>query len=197
MSGWFDDPQTEHPPMPEARDRRLRAVKFVDTTPHARERANKSGTYEPQLIMEIASRAKEAGVDPYKALAIAMQETNLGKPYREGWPDPNPFHVDLKQHDVEPEEAFDKAFALMQQHQQRYKDPLTAIQAHQGLGYTHPRTYQGGRYKKLFGSRKPINMGKEKTYGKQVMALMEALARTPGVAELVNRSEVAPLDYGR
>jgi hypothetical protein len=54
-------------------------VQYKDTTPFARERANKSGEYDEDMIVDLTARAVKQGVDPWIVLGTAMKETNLGK----------------------------------------------------------------------------------------------------------------------
>jgi hypothetical protein len=54
-------------------------VQYRDTTPFARERANKSGEYDEDMIVDLTARAVKQGVDPWIVLGTAMKETNLGK----------------------------------------------------------------------------------------------------------------------
>ena len=50
---------------------------YKDTTPFAKEYANRTGEVNPQLISELAYTAGRFGVDPYTMLGIALQENNL------------------------------------------------------------------------------------------------------------------------
>jgi len=51
---------------------------------------NKSGDYDYLLMHEVVHNAKKYGIDPYNFLAMAMQETTLGKA---GGGMSNPFHI--------------------------------------------------------------------------------------------------------
>jgi hypothetical protein len=55
-------------------------VKFVDTTPFATERNNRSTDASEYVIQDVATLAKYYNIDPYLALGIATVETNLGNP---------------------------------------------------------------------------------------------------------------------
>ena len=52
--------------------------KYEDTTPFARERANKTGMYDTAFVREVARAALNQGVNPVRALGTYMKETNLG-----------------------------------------------------------------------------------------------------------------------
>jgi hypothetical protein len=54
-------------------------VQYKDTTPFSREKANKSGEYDEDMIVDLTARAVKQGVDPWIVLGTAMKETNLGK----------------------------------------------------------------------------------------------------------------------
>lgn len=54
-------------------------VEYKDTTPFARERANKSDNYDEDTIVDLTMRAVKQGVDPWIVLGTAMKESNLGK----------------------------------------------------------------------------------------------------------------------
>jgi hypothetical protein len=66
---------------------------YKDETPFAKERSNRTGYYNPELVSYISNKAKKMGLDPYVALGMAMQETNLGKTN-----EVNPFHVLIDKH---------------------------------------------------------------------------------------------------
>ena len=53
-------------------------VPYKDTTPAATERNNRSTNIPQPLLERIVTTAQSTGVDPYKALAIAIMETNAG-----------------------------------------------------------------------------------------------------------------------
>ena len=53
-------------------------VPYKDTTPSATERNNRSTNIPQPLLERIVTTAQATGVDPYKALAIALIETNAG-----------------------------------------------------------------------------------------------------------------------
>ena len=51
---------------------------YTDTTPFARERANKSGMYDTDFVREVSRAALNQDVNPIRALGTYMKETNLG-----------------------------------------------------------------------------------------------------------------------
>lgn len=55
-----------------------RLVSYKDTTPFARERANKTGEYDEDMIVDLTARSVKQGVDPWIVLGTAMKESNLG-----------------------------------------------------------------------------------------------------------------------
>lgn len=52
---------------------------YEDTTPFAREHANKSGIYDSEFIREVTRAALNQGVTPIRALGTYMKESNFGK----------------------------------------------------------------------------------------------------------------------
>lgn len=58
--------------------RKAPTVSYKDTTSSATERNNRSTDIPQPLLERIVTTAQATGVDPYKALAIALMETNAG-----------------------------------------------------------------------------------------------------------------------
>ena len=63
----------------------LRDIQISDRRPLATAKSNFSGAYSRDIISSIAAEAIRQGVDPYTALAVSLQENNLGKKQGVGW----------------------------------------------------------------------------------------------------------------
>ena len=53
-------------------------ISFTDYEPVSK-KSNRTGKYDKNTVDQITTEAKAAGVDPHKALAVAIKETSINK----------------------------------------------------------------------------------------------------------------------
>ena len=148
----------------------------------------KSGDYHTGVIGDIARAARAYGQSPQELIAIALQETNLGKA------DPNYGHV-LDYHDPEDRgSAYDLAFAKTEKDKvaegKGYEnDELRKLQTYNGLGTVYPSTeagYHGFNMSSIYGvplTGAGINMVENPLYGKRIVDLRDNVLKNSQNAE--------------
>jgi hypothetical protein len=148
----------------------------------------KSGDYHTGVIGEIARAARAYGQNPQELMAIALQETNLGKA------DPNYGHV-LDYYDPEDRgSAYDLAFAKTEKDKvaagKGFGDnELLKLQTYNGLGTVYPSTeagYHGFNMSSIYGvplTGAGINMVENPLYGKRIVDLRDNVLKNSQNAE--------------
>jgi len=147
-----------------------------------------SGKYSERLIADITREAIKQGVDPHTAIAVSLQETNLGRR------DNNVGHV-LERYDTgDPvadmvsvlKSSQDKAKSL------GLKNENDILQTYNGRGKIFPSTeqsYHGFKMKQAYGVDVPaggIDMRKNPLYGKRVVDLREnVIKQNPTINTIV------------
>jgi hypothetical protein len=149
-----------------------------------------SGEYDTNVINNIVKYSKEYGVDPYLALAVGLQETQLGKT------DSNIGHVmDLLNEDSNAERSLVSTLKDKMDYAKKlgYKDTKHLIQAYNGLGTITPETekkYHGFKMKSIYGVPIPkegINMSKTPLYGEKIQNIVDSvLKQNPNIVNIVN-----------
>ena len=164
-----------------------------------------SSYYDPNSIKNVFLAAQRVGVDPYEALAIAIQETKLGR-YKQKSDiiSSNVGHViDPEFDDVR--NTYDKLAMALQKANQTYKDrykeagitydptedAARRLQIYNGLGVLTPRTesgYHGGTVNSFYGipvtQDSPLNMSKDPIYGKIILDLVQSLQNQPAIQDV-------------
>ena len=144
----------------------------------------KSGDYHTGVIGEIARAARAYNQDPQELMAIALQESNLGKT------DPSYGHA-IDYSDPEGRgDAYDLAFAKSEKDKLAASkgygnDELRKLQAYNGLGSVYPSTeaeYHGFNMGSIYGvplTNAGINMADNPLYGKRIVDLRDNVLRNP------------------
>jgi hypothetical protein len=174
---------------------------------------NKSGDYDYLLMHEVVHNAKKYGIDPYNFLAMAMQETTLGKA---GGGMTNPFHIlnsstieskmDKKRYSeyfknktdrmrpVEMAANFYKNVKLLDKPKKKnpnIQDDVWDLQSWNGYGSIYPTTEQhidgGGDRYGVSIPKEGINMSKDPMYGIWVKDLSNIFRDSKEVNDLVTR----------
>jgi soluble lytic murein transglycosylase-like protein len=143
-----------------------------------------SGTYDRELLQNIANEAKLTGVDPATALAMAGQETTFGR-YGAG-PD-NPFHLDKFYHGDHPLGNITGALEYFKKRSSQFPDDEElAIQSYNGLG-----KIQGGSEVEpdtpMYGGQTALHGLRDRPYGKAIIKLREMLLQQPDIQGLIKR----------
>ncbi|MCA9747504.1 MAG: hypothetical protein KC414_00185 [Romboutsia sp.] len=176
-------------------------------------KGNKSGDYDYLLMHEVVHNAKKYGIDPYNFLAMAMQETTLGKA---GGGMTNPFHIlnsstieskmDKKRYSeyfknktdrmrpVEMAANFYKNVKLLDKPKKKnpnIQDDVWDLQSWNGYGSIYPTTEQhidgGGDRYGVSIPKEGINMSKNPMYGIWVKDLSNIFRDSKEVNDLVTR----------
>lgn len=174
---------------------------------------NKSGDYDYLLMHEVVHNAKKYGIDPYNFLAMAMQETTLGKA---GGGMSNPFHIlnsstieskmDKKRYSeyfknktdrmrpVEMAANFYKNVKLLDKPKKKnpnIQDDVWDLQSWNGYGSIYHTTEQhidgGGDRYGVSIPKEGINMSKNPMYGIWVKDLSNIFRDSKEVNDLVTR----------
>ena len=149
------------------------------------------------LIKKITIEAKKRGIDPYTALAISMQETNLGK-QKSGFqdiPEGNPLRMGA--------DILDKNKDIMQQSMDFLKEKIDLakrlgkktdediIQAWNGYGKIHKYSEDvSDKYYGIDVSKTPIDMNKNPIYGKRVVDLRDnVIKKNPDLMKLIEETQ--------
>jgi len=159
----------------------------------------KSVEVDPSLVQRIVAHAKSQGIDPNTALAVGLQETNLGKE------DENIGHI-LKGYwnkipankmSEEDENVYGFVNALKDKMAlaQRLgkKDEPSILQAYNGYGKVFPNTetdvyhtQQPSFYEIPVSKDKPLDLSQNPAYGKTVISLRdELLKKNPAIQQIV------------
>jgi hypothetical protein len=147
---------------------------------------------DSELIKKIIKKAKDYGIDPYTALAIAHQETGFSDEYYS-----NPMNL-LSGGRLNPETAEEDFLDLtMLELQDKMKlarrlgkkTDEEVLQAWNGYGKISSQSFGGGGVKKVYGldvSKEPIDMAKNPVYGKRVVDIREnIIKKNPEIKKLV------------
>ncbi len=163
----------------------------------------KGGEYDPEIIERVAKMAAKHGVDPYKAVSIALQESNLGKTgeslghtgevlkgqEKEGTPEwyAEQLVLHMKRSEATADRVGRKTFA-------------ERAQVYNGLG-TITANYagrngrgqgMGTKITSLYGMQlkdgQKVDLGKTNLYGKTVEDLMEnVVKKSPEVTAIIDK----------
>jgi len=146
---------------------------------------------DPGQAKHIVKKAKEYGIDPYTALAMAYQETGFKDEYKD-----NPFNL-LSGGRFNPETANADLVDLSMQtmlDKRKIAESLgkkteeEVIQAWNGYGKISNTSF-GGTVKKVYGidvSENAIDMGKDPIYGRRVIDIRDnILKQNPDIIKLV------------
>lgn len=192
---FWDDKQVEQIYIPKTLDikdgRKVRRTTGKPLNPNV---DSLSGEYDKDFIEYIVSAAKSEGVDPYTALAVALQETGLD-------PNGNVGHI-IGDQDVElsGNDVYDFV-KILKYKAGEYADKIgidkndeeRRIQAYNGFGRVKPSTeadYHGFNMKKIYGvplSEKGIDMKENPLYGRQIIDIRDNVLK--GNKDLVNLVE--------
>lgn len=147
---------------------------------------------DPAQAKHIVEKAKEYGIDPYTALAVAYQETGFKDEYKD-----NPFNL-LSGGRYNPDTAGSDLVDLSMQtmlDKKKIADSLgkktdeEVIQAWNGYGKISNTSF-GGTVKKVYGidvTENTIDMGKDPIYGKRVVDIRDnILKQNPDIIKLVD-----------
>ena len=132
-----------------------------------------TGQYNFDLIKKIVDRSKKEGVDPYKMIAIGLQESQLGKT------DNNVGHILYGEGIDKDPLGYISFFKDKMKTADRLgiEDEATRIQAYNGLGMIKPDTeksYHGYKMDSIYGvplTEEGIDMKKNPLYGKRILDL--------------------------
>lgn len=187
------------PPSIKLRDmRKVDAASGLPITDKNRKDVN----VNPDYITKIVREAKTQGVDPYTALAMAHQETDLSDK------DSNPFHLSNPKTGDSIKEgiSFLKDKLDYAQRLGKKTEP-EQIQAYNGYGKLGKIVETGDdavNMHKWYGvdvSKTPIDLNKNPMYGKRVVDLRDnVLKRNPDIVKIVeteNNNGVLPAPYKR
>jgi hypothetical protein len=172
---------------------------------------SKSVKVGPQEIQNIIGQAKAQGVNPLTALAVALQETNLGQS------DDNLGHVigkdnwkNLPKGLPEDQEAafmlvstLKNKLALAKRLGYDKKGEDFALQAYNGYGNLYPSTeadYHGGNQPSFYeipvSKKKPLKLSENPAYGKTIISLRdELLKNNDTINELIENTPAYKTQY--
>lgn len=148
---------------------------------------------DSELIKKIAKKAKDHGIDPYTALAIAHQETGFKDDYYS-----NPFNLlsGGRLNENTADQDFVDLSMLEMQDKLKVAERLgkkseeEKIQAWNGYGKITKDSFGGSGVKKAYGidvSKEPIDMAKNPVYGKRVVDIREnIIKKNPAIVDIVN-----------
>lgn len=135
------------------------------------------------ILNSIIHEAKSAGVDPYTAIAMSMQETGLGN----GWAD-NPFHLTNPKTDNTIKESMEflkEKFKYGQKLGKKTEAEL--LQAWNGYGKITPKSELGGNmYYGVDVSKNPIDMNTNPVYGNRIIDLRDnVIKKNPSIVKMI------------
>ena len=144
------------------------------------------GDYSEDVVKEIITKARAKGVDPKTALAIALQESHLGK-----------IDTNLGHSLVGGEDPYSYMDILKSKvglaKSKGYEDELTQLQFYNGTGKLYPGTekdYHGFVAGKFYGvpvTSEGLDMLKNPLYGKQIIDLRDnVIGKSKHIDSLLN-----------
>lgn len=175
----------------------------------------KSGYYSVPVVKAIIKEAQAFKVDPNLALAVSLQESNLGNT------DQNFGHVDKRQEfdneskmtpdeleakqlvyslklaQEKPIEYFKKDHKMTDEQLSKYPMDMWKLQSYNGLGKVSAETEKGyleatgrkGTFRYgLDVSKQPLNMKENPAFAKTVLSLKEQIAKDPDFQRLINEN---------
>lgn len=174
------------PPMIKIKDgRKVDAASGLPITDKNRKNVN----VDPDYVSRVASEAKRQGVDPYTALALLHQETNLTE-------DDNPFRLygGGKTDDPIKEGIGFLKDKLAYGKQLGKKTEPEQIQAYNGYGKITAKSEDNStKYYGIDVSKTPIDMNKTPLYGKRIVDLRDnVLKQNPDIVKLVEGTPATP-----
>lgn len=157
---------------------------------------SKSGSYDTNTIKNVIKAAKFNNVDPNLALAVALQETGLGKNTTldnvvHNWYGDAPKGLDRGAWMLTKElkSKIDEGKKL------GFKDEALLIQMFNGMGRLYPQLRVNGvlQPQKMYGitvtKDKPLDMRKNPVYGKTVIDLRDNVIKShPEIQSLIEKS---------
>jgi hypothetical protein len=146
-------------------------------------RKRKDTTVDPEYAKRIVTEAKRQGVDPYTALAMAHQETNLQE-------DENPFRIYGGGNTNDPIKegiGFLKGKLAYAKSLGKKTEP-EQIQAYNGYGKIGVGSEdKSNSYYGIDVSKAPLDMNKNPVYGKRIIDLRDnVLKQNPDIVKLVS-----------
>ena len=145
-----------------------------------------AGDYSEDVVKEIITKAREKGVDPKTALAIALQESHFGKK------DPNLGHVTIGSEDPYGYMDILKSKVGLAK-SKGHEDELKQIQFYNGTGKLFPGTekeYHGFTSGKFYGvpvTEAGLDMMQNPLYGKQIVDLRDnVIGKSKHIDSLLN-----------
>lgn len=163
-----------------------------------------SDRYDPNKILKIFQSAQKYGVDPYDALSIAMQETNIGNKTRgaDVARGTRESVTELERvYGERPKTTYDELAAYLKLANDRYKDvynrlgikyspteeDVRRIQYYNGLGVIGADSDLNSDY--AYGiniKESPIDPKVNPVYGKTVMSIRDQLIKDPDIQRIYN-----------
>lgn len=206
-----DDPvKPRNEPLPLYKPKDTTLVSFDDqrkinpaTGLQFKKRGTKSIKANEEDVKAIISQAKYLGVDPYTALAVGLQETELGRldpNYGSAWATfADEGIVDEKQQNANIlAKALKDKLNYASELRKRGVIPQGEeydLQVYNGLGLLRPRGEIGGvvqdesYYEIPVTAKTPLDLKKNPAYGKIVKQLRDEVVKTnPRIVELVNKT---------
>jgi hypothetical protein len=142
---------------------------------------------DKDFIKNVVSAAKRNGIDPYTALAMAYQETNMG----DGWKD-NPFHMSR----IQTEDPLEESMLFLKEKYELAKrlgkkNEADIIQAWNGYGKITPKSeYKTNMYYGIDVSKNPIDMNTNPVYGKRILDIRDnILKKNKNIINIVNSTK--------
>lgn len=189
--------QIKNPKAPQMYIKDTRTVRATSGQPINPNVDLKSSNYNQEVITNIVKRAKAYGVDPSIAVAVAMQESMLGKT------DTNLGHNLYSSGDPYSYIPYLKQSMAKGKDQYGYDDIYRQLQVYNGLGVITPNTeknYHGYQMAKIYGVPIPsggINMKENPLYGKEIMDIRDnVLMQNPEFVKLVKQTKPARFANG-
>lgn len=155
-----------------------RKVLAASGTPFS-EKYSKAGSYDQNFIVNVIKAAKHNGVDPNLALAVALQETNMGRISMDQvvhqYVEDAPKGID--------QGAYELTKVLRDKMKEGkslgFKDEAHMIQMFNGMGKLYPGLKVAGKYQpqRLYGimvtGDTPLDMKKNPVYGRTIQDLRD------------------------
>jgi hypothetical protein len=171
--------------------RKINATSGKDINPNV---DKVGGTYSKSIIDDIINSSIKKEIDPYTALAVAFQETKLGKT------DHNIGHTiknggfNLNKNNSDTDNFVDTLKNKLEYGKKLgFKNEEHQIQAYNGLGSVYPETESknhGFKMQKIYGVDMPkegINLKNNPLYGKRIIDLRDnVLKQNPNIIKTVD-----------
>jgi len=176
----------------------------------------KSGFYNVPVVEAIVKEAETFNVDPNLALAIAMQESNLGNKdqnfghvtERDIFENENQMSPDeleakqlvysIKKNNQWNKDYFLKTHKMTEEQFNKYPIETWRIQAYNGLGKLTANTEKeylkstGRNANNFYGidvTKKPLDMKENPAYAKTILSIKEQIEKDPDFQRLINKNK--------